>query len=275
MPPQPVAGTQAAVGVAANLGFLWRELSFLERIAQASRAGFAAVEFHDEAQKHELSEVRDALAREGLRLLGLNTRAGDTAGNAADPDRKREARRDIDAAIAAARALGGTAVHVLAGRGEGTEASWRTFRANLVHAADAAPELIILVEPLSPAAAPGYRLASLDRAASLVEWVARPNVKIMFDVFHVHQVHGDVLRAYTAYRSHVGHIQVSDPRTRHEPPAELLQALRAMGYTGAFGAEYVPEQARSRPASAGSRVYDATHARRPAAPPRRRPRSRT
>ncbi len=35
----------------ANLGFLWTDRPFLERIAAARAAGFSAVEFHDQAQR--------------------------------------------------------------------------------------------------------------------------------------------------------------------------------------------------------------------------------
>ena len=62
----------------ANLGFLWGELPLLERIERAAAAGFLAIELH---WPYETSAqaVRDACARHGLELLGINTPVGDAS----------------------------------------------------------------------------------------------------------------------------------------------------------------------------------------------------
>ena len=224
--------------VAANTGFLFKDRPFLERIALAAQHGFGAVEFHDEAQGETIDDVRAALREADLPLLGLNTRAGDTTGCAGIPGEVRQARADIDHAIETAHALGGRAVHVLAGKADDTVEAWATYRANLLHAADTAPNLTILIEPLSPVAVPGYLLPTVAKAASVVEFVGRTNVKIMFDLFHVAQVGDDIERTFADYRAHIGHMQISDPQTRHEPSPDLLRSVRRMGWTGSIGAEY-------------------------------------
>ena len=247
--------------IAANTGFLWKDRPFLERIALAGRAGFDAVEFHDEAQGENLGDVRAALHEAGLPLLGLNARMGETVGRAGLPGHEAAARGDIDAAIEAAAMLGGRAVHVLAGKvddGDDEEA-WATYRANLAYACEraaasrtsAAPGgLTVLIEPLSAAAMPGYLLTSVGRAASVIEWVGAANLKIMFDVFHVRANGDPVVRTYADHAAHVGHVQLAHPETRAEPPTEgehavvgMVEAFRAAGYAGAFGAEYKPEGA--------------------------------
>ena len=226
--------------IAANTGFLFKDLPFLERIGAAAEAGFAAVEFHDEAQRERPDDVRAALSDAGLRLLGLNARMGDTAGCAGVPGMERQARDDITEAIDTARALGGTAVHVLAGKPDDTEEAWATYRSNLLFAADRAGDLAILIEPLCGKAMPGYLLSSVARAASVIEWLGRSEVRIMFDVFHVVGNGDDIAATYRAYEPFIGHVQIADPRTRHEPSPALVRELRAMGWTGAVGAEYVP-----------------------------------
>ena len=249
----------AGLTIAANTGFLWKSLSFPERIARAGAAGFDAVEFHDEAQAHDIADVRAALRDAGLPLLGLNARMGDTAGCAGVPGMEGTAREDIDRAIETAAMLNGRAVHVLAGKVQEkvteSEEVWETYRANLAYAAQraaasrtpAAPDgLTVLIEPLSARAMPGYLLASVARAASVIEWVGASNLKIMFDVFHVHSNGDDVVETYRACAPHIGHVQLAHPETRHEPPVDgehavgpMVSALRGAGYGGAFGAEYV------------------------------------
>ena len=101
----------------ANTGFLWTELAFVERIRQAGAHGFAAVEFHDEAQDGDRAALKQTLAATGLAVVGLNTRDGGTNGCAAIAEHSGRARRDIDDAIAVAEDIDAGAVHVLAGRG--------------------------------------------------------------------------------------------------------------------------------------------------------------
>ncbi len=228
--------------IAANTGFLFRDLPFIERIGAAARAGFDAVEFHDEAQRETLDDVRAALRDAGLPLLGLNARMGDSAGCAGVPGEEAQARADIVTAIETAQALGGTAVHVLAGKPDTGESAWATYRENLIFAADKAAKhgLTILIEPLCAKAMPGYLLPSVARAAQVIETIDRPNVKIMFDVFHVAGNGDDIGATFSAHQHHIGHVQIADPQTRNEPGPQLVAQLRALGWHGAIGAEYVP-----------------------------------
>ena len=232
----------------ANTGFLFKELPFLERIGAAARAGFDAVEFHDEWRHEALDDLRAALREAGLPLVGLNTRMEDTAGCAAIPGEEARAREDAEAAIEAARALGGRGVHVMAGKVEPSDEAMAAYRANLAHACERAEGLTILIEPLSAKAMPVYPLRTTAGAAALIETVGAPNLRIMFDLFHVHGEGDDPLATFEAHAAKVGHVQIADPHTRHEPRtdgphaiAPLLQALAARGYDGPFGCEYVPQ----------------------------------
>lgn len=53
--------------IAANTGFLFKDRPFIERIAAAAAAGFDAVEFHDEAQRENLDDVRGFSMTPGYR----------------------------------------------------------------------------------------------------------------------------------------------------------------------------------------------------------------
>jgi hydroxypyruvate isomerase len=227
----------------ANLGFLWRDRPFLERIAAARSAGFTTVEFHDEAQREDPAAVVAAL--EGLPVAGLNARMGDTAGCAALAGRREEAQADIAAAIATARAVGARAVHVLSGRTEDPAGGDR-LASRLREAADAAPELVFLIEPLSPQASPGYFLSTVEQAAEVLERVDRPNARILFDCFHVQRASGDVFDRFRRHLPLIGHVQIAGAPGRNEPDRGeldyrwLLPAMQDAGYEGPFGAEYVP-----------------------------------
>jgi len=227
----------------ANLGFLWKDRPFLERITAARAADFPFVEFHDDAQGEDVSAVKAALG--GTPVVGINTRMGDTAGAAALPDAEETARADIAAAIETAEALGAHAVHVLSGKTDDAGAQGRLV-ARLTEAAERAPDLVFLLEPISQAAMPGYFMNTPEQAADVIERVGKPNVKIMFDCFHVQRAGGDVLPRFRTHVDRIGHVQIAGGFTRAEPDrgelnySWLLPAFRDAGYDGPLGCEYVP-----------------------------------
>lgn len=229
---------------AANTGFLWKERPFTERIANAAAAGFDALEFHDEVQRSDPDAVKSAIKAAGLPVLGLNIRMGDTAGTAACPGTEAQFTKDLAAAITAADLVGAPSIHVLSGFAAGAEAQ-ATFVANLTTAC-AQWSGTILIEPICHAKMPGYFLHDIHLAAQVIDAVGAPNLKIMFDVFHIETEHGRAAALFSTYRDLIGHVQIANVPDRAEPvggtldiPA-LCQDMRDQGYTGAFGCEYAP-----------------------------------
>jgi hydroxypyruvate isomerase len=183
----------------------------------AKAAGFDAVECHW-PYAVPADEVRTALDETDLPLLGLNTVRGDVAagenGLAALPGREAEARAAIDQALAYAAPVGARAVHVMAGFSGGPRAH-AAFAANLRHACAAAAPLgiTILIEPLNHYDAPGYFLATSTQAAALIRELAMPNLKLMFDCYHLQIMEGDLTRRLTALLPIIGHVQMPPSRT--------------------------------------------------------------
>ena len=173
----------------ANLGFLWADLRLPDAIRAAKAAGFDAVECHW-PYAFDAAEVRAALNETGLRMLGLNTVRGDVAagenGLSALPGREADARSAIDAALAYAVAIGAANIHVMAGFAEGVKAH-ETFVENLRYACAVAAvqDVSILIEPLNHYDAPGYFLQTTAQAIDIIAQVAAPNLKLMFDCYHV------------------------------------------------------------------------------------------
>lgn len=228
----------------ANLGFLWKDLPLPERVRRAGAAGFDAVEFHDEAQTADADALRAALGETGLPVVGLNVRMGTTAGLAAVPGAEARARADIEEAARTAGQVGAGAIHVLSGRTQEPEAR-DCYVAALRHALRVFPGTV-LIEPICRAANPGYYMNSLDLAAAILDEVGEPRLRILFDCFHVEMEHGDTQRRFQEVADRVGHVQIASVPERSEPlPSrldyrDLLPAIRAAGYEGPLGCEYVP-----------------------------------
>lgn len=231
----------------ANLGFLWKERPFLERIAAAAAHGFEEMEFHDNAQLEDPAALKDAVAASGLPVVSLNIAGGATNGSAAIPALADEARRAIDAAVGVADMLGAGAVHVMAGNAEGPEAE-AAYLASLRHALDQSPDgMMIVIEPICRLKMPQYFLSRVDQAARIIETIDHPRLRILFDCFHVAAEGDDILATFRAHAPRVGHIQIASWPDRAEPTADgalayatLLPALRDAGYDGSFGCEYAP-----------------------------------
>jgi len=234
----------------ANLGFLWNDRSLPDAIRAAKAAGFDAVECHWPFDV-PAADVKAALDETGLTMLGLNTRRGDTEagenGLSALPERIEDARAAIDEAIAYARQTGTRNVHVMAGFAAGQNAH-DAFVANLFYAcAQTTPHDIgVLIEPLNRYDAPGYFLSTTRQARSIIDAVGAPNLRLMFDCYHVQLMEGDLSHRLADLQSIIGHIQFASVPDRGPPDhgeidyRHIFHTLEALGYTAPLGAEYKP-----------------------------------
>ena len=234
----------------ANLGFLWSELRLPDAIRAAKAAGFDAVECHFPYDIPP-EEVSAALAETGLPMLGLNTWPGDRSnglnGLCALPDSVDEARAAIDQAVNYAAAIGAQNVHVMAGIIRGAEAH-KTFVANLRYATERARAqgITILIEPLNRYDAPGYFLSTTAQASEIIREVDAPNLKLMFDCYHVQIMEGDVSRRLANLLPLIGHIQFAGVPDRGRPDrgevafGHIFRVIDELGYTAPLGAEYRP-----------------------------------
>lgn len=237
----------------ANLGFLWPGRPLLEQIAAAARAGFRAVELHWPYDT-PAGAVREACARHGVTLLGINTVRGDVAagenGLGALPGREAEFQAAVDQSLAFCREAGATSVHCMAGRvpADARAAARATLLDNLRRASDKAEAagVTLLLEPLNPADAPGYFYSTAYEGAEIIEALGRPNVRLMFDCYHVGRVDDDVIGTMEQLMPVIGHLQVAAVPTRAEPDGgtldyrPVLEAIDRLGYAGWVGAEYKP-----------------------------------
>lgn len=241
------------LSLTANIAFLFAEHPFLDRIDAAKAAGFDKVECHF-PYEFPIEVLRERLDRAGVRLTGLNTQPGERDkgewGFAGVPGREDRFRRDFEEAARYATALGASVIHVMAGNvaADQREAARRTYISNLKAAARkvAGTGLTLLLEPLNTRDAPGYLVSRSDEIAEILAEIGEPNIKLLFDVYHVQIMEGDLIRRIERHREIIGHVQVAAVPSRTEPdegevhlPA-ILAALRATGYRGLIGLEYRP-----------------------------------
>jgi 2-dehydrotetronate isomerase len=237
---------------AANLGYLFTDRALLERIDAAAACGFKAIELQFPYDV-PASQVKAAIERNKLTMLGVNTPPGEREGEfglAAVPGREKDWQALFARALDYITAIGGSAVHCLAGKvaPEQRPAAERVYIDNLQRAADlaAAKNITLLIEPINPRDRPNYFLNHVEHAADIIGKLGRPNVRMQFDFYHVQIVGGDLITRLEKYLPAVGHLQCAAVPTRHEPdegeinyPA-VYEAVDRVGYKGWIGCEYRP-----------------------------------
>lgn len=235
----------------ANLGFLWAELSMLERIERAAAEGFGAVEMHW-PYAEDPKALRAACAAAGVELLALNTPLGNTEqgdfGLAALAGREAAFRDGFLMAAEYAVAAGASKLHVMAGVGPNNARTRQIFAQNLLWAEAQAPELTLLLEPLNNFDKPQYFYHLPEHALAIINSADLQRTKLMFDAYHVGREGYDPVREYDRCAPFIGHIQIAGVPHRHEPYSgqvdfeRFLTHLAAQNYTGWVGCEYKPER---------------------------------
>jgi hydroxypyruvate isomerase len=241
----------------ANLSFLFHEVPFLQRFAEAAHAGFRAVEFAF-AYEYRLQEIVAEQRAHRVDVVLINAPPGDwqagDRGLASLPGREHEFTASIAQALQYARALECTNVHVMAGvLPEGADDDERarrrrTYVRNLKQAASeaAAQGVTVLIEPINPRDVPGYLLQTQADAHAIRQEVGASNLKVQMDFYHAQIVEGDLTEKFRHYLPHIGHVQIAGVPGRHEPDvgevnyAWLFKVLDESKYEGYVGCEYRP-----------------------------------
>ena len=94
---------------------------------------------------------------------------------------------------------------------------------------------------------PGYQGDHLDYCAEIIRRVGSPNVKLLYDIYHVQIMDGDVIRRLRQYADLIGHVHTAGNPGRAELdenqeinyPA-VMRALLEFGYKGYVGQEFIP-----------------------------------
>lgn len=94
---------------------------------------------------------------------------------------------------------------------------------------------------------PGYQGDDIDYVADIVKRVSSANCKLLFDIYHVQIMNGDVIRRMEQYRDLIGHVhtagnpgrgELDDDQEIHFPAT--MKKLIEIGYTGYVGQEFIP-----------------------------------
>jgi sugar phosphate isomerase/epimerase len=94
---------------------------------------------------------------------------------------------------------------------------------------------------------PGYQGDDVDWMASIIRKVGSPRLKLLFDIYHVQIMHGDLLRRIEENKDIIGHVHTAGNPGRGELDetqeiqyAPLMKKLLEIKYEGYVGQEFIP-----------------------------------
>lgn len=93
---------------------------------------------------------------------------------------------------------------------------------------------------------PNYNLYLVNDAAKLIDAVGSPNVKILFDIYHVQIMEGNLIPLIRQHIKRIDHFHIGDHPGRHQPGTgeinyrNVLKAIYDLGYDGYAALEYGP-----------------------------------
>ncbi len=94
---------------------------------------------------------------------------------------------------------------------------------------------------------PGYQGDDIDYVANIVRQVGSPRVRLLFDIYHVQIMNGDVIRRIEECKDVIGHVhtagnpgraELDDAQEINYPP--IMRKLVEIGYQGYVGHEFIP-----------------------------------
>lgn len=94
---------------------------------------------------------------------------------------------------------------------------------------------------------PDYQCDHTAWGVELVKRVNSPRCKLLYDIYHMQIMEGDIIRTIQTHHASIGHYHTAGCPGRHEIDATqelnypaILRAIRDTGYDGFVGQEFVP-----------------------------------
>lgn len=241
------------LNIAPLVDLFFDDLSWEERLEKIAAFGYRQIETWKGGDPEELQAIRRAGDACGIKLVSVVVNGpGDES---VAPVRAENIKQFVervdrysDHALAAGCDQGIVTTGPIVG-GRGYEAQRRA----LIDALDAAAVKVenkgfrINLEPLNTEVDhAGYFLDDPRDAVSIVKEVGRPNVRLLYDIYHMTIMSGNQTMFLEHNIEWIAHFHLAGVPGRHEPFLGetaypfVLQRIVAAGFQGAFGLEYKP-----------------------------------
>jgi hydroxypyruvate isomerase len=110
---------------------------------------------------------------------------------------------------------------------------------------------------------PDYFCDSIERTIEICKRIGSPRVKLLFDIYHVQIMQGDLIKRIHEHKDWIAHVHTAGNPGRAEidstqeinyPP--LMKALLEIGYDGYVGQEFIPTHDKIASLAQGVKICD-------------------
>ncbi len=226
---------------------LLKEYPFLERINRVSRLGLPGFEFW----RWKGRDIPAIAERAQTHNLEVVTFVGPT-GSLMRREERKQALRSLEEAAKIAHELRCSTLMVMAGSRDANvprDKQRKDLIEGLKEASEIAEgeEIVLVLEALNILVDhPGYFLSSAKEGFEILREVDSPNVKLLYDIYHMQIMEGNLIQTIEENIDLIGHFHTADVPGRHEPGtgeinySNIIKKLDELNYSGYVGLEYVP-----------------------------------
>jgi hydroxypyruvate isomerase len=241
---------------------IFTEYPFVERIYKAKEAGFDCVEFWCWQDK-DLGAVKKALAETGIEIGVFQ---GNLEGRMVDLADHEKYIKGVKESVKVAKELKTTNLFLMSdimkedrsvleapypiSAEEKLESTKAVLRALIPTAEEAG--ITFVIEPLNTKVDHmGYSLCNSAPAFQLIREVGHPNMRTLYDAYHMQIMEGNVIANIREGIDAIGYFHIADVPGRFEPGTgelnytNIIKALREAGYDGKVGFEFEPKNGTS------------------------------
>ena len=236
---------------------IYTEVPFMERIAKSAAAGFDAIEFWNWDNK-DLPAIKAATENAGIGIASFQANLG---GTLIHPEQRDDFVASVGQSLEKAREVGSPRMFLLTDElAEDRSVRFQYPELSAEEKYDSVLQGLKLIAPLAEEAGVtlvleplnskvdhvGYFLEHSATGFELVRAVDSPRIKVLYDIYHMQIMEGNVIQTLTGNLDVIGHVHVADVPGRHEPGTgelnytNILEALREAGYDKYVGFEFEP-----------------------------------
>lgn len=237
---------------------IFTEVEFIKRFEAAKKAGFEYVEFWNWNNK-DIPAIKRELQNTGLKLAAFQ---GNGRGRMVDKNDHVVYLEDVKKGLEVAAELKSMNAFVMSdilqedrtvkpmdhpiSDEEKLENTLIMLRQIAPLAKDAGVTMVI--EPLNIYVDhAGYSLCNTAPGADIIKEVNHPNIRLLYDAYHMQIMEGNICENIKKYHSYFGHFHIADVPGRFQPGTgelnyvNILKALKDTGYDRIVGWEFEPK----------------------------------
>jgi hydroxypyruvate isomerase len=110
---------------------------------------------------------------------------------------------------------------------------------------------------------PDYFCDDIDKSVEICKQVSSERVKVLFDIYHVQIMNGDVITRLKQHKDWIGHYHTAGVPGRNEIDdtqeinyAPIMRAIAETGYKGYVGQEFIPLRDKAQSLAEAARICD-------------------